>query len=635
MRFVGFSNVFVLLVVLKKAKMKEIGFYLLFAFLVLNSYGQVAPSQIYPLSEHMEHINQEWRLHQDLIEDCSVRFDNDEERIACHLRLVIDQLEKSSTLGLSPKAANQRQALLDSLRTYAEQKRFPINNYYVQRTPCFIDDFNTHCAVGHLMKVSGDGALALQVSKEHNYDYLKNIKTPGVKKWAHAHGFTLEELAWIQPSYGTPSYTFGLGKSIDGPVTSMWNYNDSLLYIAGGFSTLGDAPCSGLMTYDGEELRCMETRLKGQIQDMAMGHDGLYLVGNLSLSSRKGQLARLNKDGLVLYSSFDEDFTAGKEIYVDTSMGNDRLRVACFTPFSKSVSKVYDFKNNRGVLALELFGLFGGMTKDAVAGEFDSVKLIQDDGTLRKLKSASLLFFDGEKWTPFYEGVNNHLVTEVEYWNGATYVFDLFNPDLRVDDSGRVDTFLDKYELMAWINDVEFSENGDAMMCGPRSTSDSTDRSDHVFYAGQGWASPGGSHAFIGTLNVIKNFKGKTIVGGDFFTPEYHASTMDETSDYLQPKIGFLVWLGGNLSIPEQNAEQHISVYPNPANQSITIRSKAFLSKEVEPRVLDVIGKYINLPMTRLSESWVVDVSGLQNGHYVASINDGGNSVTATFIISR
>lgn len=615
--------------------MNEVTLYLLLSLVTFSSQGQIAPSERRSVGEHMKHINREWTFHEGFDLSYSVSFDNDQERIAHHLTLVRNRLAKKDLSDLTTEVRHRREALLDSLKSYAFQKRFPINSYHAERTPYFIDGFNTHCAVGHLMKVSGHGNLAQRVSREHNYDYIRDIKTAGLNEWAVAHGFTQDELAWIQPSYGTSRYTFGLGKSINGPITSMWNDGDSLLYIAGSFSTLGDAPCGGLMTYDGEELKCLETRLKGPIYDLAMGHDGLYLVGDLSLSNVKGQLAHLNEEGLVLYPSFDEGFPIGKEIYVDTSMGNDQLRIACTTHITNSIHRVYDFKNNRGLLSLELFGFFSGMTKDAVAGVFDSVSISQPDGTQDRLKAASLLLFNQEKWSPFYLE-KGYLVTELEYWNAATYVFELFGfPDLRIRDDGVVDTFLHEYMLSAFIEDVDFFDNGDAVMCGFPLSIDPNDTSGDVFYAGENWVGSG-YRSFVGALNVIKHFKGKTIVGGDFFTPEYRALTMDGIGDYIQPRIGYLVWLGGNMSVPEQKEEQLISVYPNPGKDLVTVILKGFsMSNETTLLVRGIMGRHLNVSSTLLEESWRLDVSALPNGQYIINLSNDEEIQTVPFVISR
>ena len=41
------------------------------------------------------------------------------------------------------------------LADYARQGRFPINYYRQERIPVFIDEHDTHCAVGYLMQHTG------------------------------------------------------------------------------------------------------------------------------------------------------------------------------------------------------------------------------------------------------------------------------------------------------------------------------------------------------------------------------------------------------------------------------------------------------------------------------------------------
>ena len=42
------------------------------------------------------------------------------------------------------------------------------------------------------MRMSGFNDLAQNISQEHNYDYIADIKTIGVPEWAQNHGFLLE-----------------------------------------------------------------------------------------------------------------------------------------------------------------------------------------------------------------------------------------------------------------------------------------------------------------------------------------------------------------------------------------------------------------------------------------------------------
>ena len=46
------------------------------------------------------------------------------------------------------------------LADYAREGRFPLNYYRHERIPVFIDEHDTHCAAGHLMRQTGQEAMA-------------------------------------------------------------------------------------------------------------------------------------------------------------------------------------------------------------------------------------------------------------------------------------------------------------------------------------------------------------------------------------------------------------------------------------------------------------------------------------------
>jgi hypothetical protein len=70
-----------------------------------------------------------------------------------------------------------------------------------KRSPVFIDDAGTYCAVGQLIKETGYQAFAQEVSEENNYGYILDMNYTELDKWARVQGFLKEELAWIQPCY--------------------------------------------------------------------------------------------------------------------------------------------------------------------------------------------------------------------------------------------------------------------------------------------------------------------------------------------------------------------------------------------------------------------------------------------------
>jgi hypothetical protein len=123
-------------------------------------------------------------------------------QIQTHLAAVIARLEARDVSDLSDAQRAERNRNIATLSDYAAAGRFPRNLESLVPTPVFIDDTGTACAVGHLMVESGARALAERVAACQNLAYVPQLAVPGVAEWVAASGLSLEECAWIQPTYG-------------------------------------------------------------------------------------------------------------------------------------------------------------------------------------------------------------------------------------------------------------------------------------------------------------------------------------------------------------------------------------------------------------------------------------------------
>jgi hypothetical protein len=119
-----------------------------------------------------------------------------------HLREIEKLLRNRQPKNVSRQQMQSRNKLLDALHQYTKNGVFPINNLHEGRHPYFIDANNTYCAVGELMRVGGADELAKAIRQNQNYSYLHDIHHPDLLAWVGQSGFTLDELALIQPGYG-------------------------------------------------------------------------------------------------------------------------------------------------------------------------------------------------------------------------------------------------------------------------------------------------------------------------------------------------------------------------------------------------------------------------------------------------
>jgi antitoxin component YwqK of YwqJK toxin-antitoxin module len=147
-------------------------------------------------------FNPNWKKHASSVPAETERvFISDKQYIQTHLEFVIPILRQADTRGLSKKQRALRKHLIDVLSDYRLQGNFPVNYYRPERIPVFIDEHNTHCAVGYLMRETGYENLAQQISKTDNYVWVKDLKGKEVLEWQQLSGFSLEELKLIQGAY--------------------------------------------------------------------------------------------------------------------------------------------------------------------------------------------------------------------------------------------------------------------------------------------------------------------------------------------------------------------------------------------------------------------------------------------------
>ncbi len=263
-------------------------------FPILTTANPIAPQQSSSLFEHLNEVNKEWSKFYALENLNANYFFNDEnQRIQTHLNLVENHLRNNVPKGLSQSQLKNRTQALDILKRYFEIERFPVNHYHAQRQPYFIDKSGTACAVGHLIIKTGFESFAQQISKENNYAYISELAIvyPELKKWAKEFGFTLEELAWIQPAYPSIIQTWnqvGNGGEVSGVINKMESFNNEKLYIAGDFTEIDGTPANSIITWDGSIWSTLGHGVTGEIFDIYIDESEIspdvpgrvYIAGN-------------------------------------------------------------------------------------------------------------------------------------------------------------------------------------------------------------------------------------------------------------------------------------------------------------------------------------------------------------------
>jgi hypothetical protein len=127
-------------------------------------------------------------------------------RLRAHFAQVEQEMLARDVSVLTPVQRSRRAELVDLLREYREEGRFPKNEHFPgQRIPYFRDAHGTLCAMAYLIASTGSVDLVDNVARTRNNAYLPElVDEPGLTEWLDEHGLTVAEAARIQPTYGFP-----------------------------------------------------------------------------------------------------------------------------------------------------------------------------------------------------------------------------------------------------------------------------------------------------------------------------------------------------------------------------------------------------------------------------------------------
>jgi hypothetical protein len=130
-----------------------------------------------------------------------------DEKLRMHEHFLAAKAILEKRAATKPELEARRKQILAAFDDYIAKGTTPKNDHLPWRTPVFIDDEKTICAVGYLIERTVGRDVAERVAATHRYSYLEEIAgaMPEVAKWVETSGFTLEELSTIQPGYEGPT----------------------------------------------------------------------------------------------------------------------------------------------------------------------------------------------------------------------------------------------------------------------------------------------------------------------------------------------------------------------------------------------------------------------------------------------
>lgn len=154
------------------------------------------------VKEQLVAFNPNWQKYLSYLpEEEAIEFEHDWQLVQFHHLHVISVLEDANKSDLDRTQKSNRRFLIDHLKKYCSSGRFPINAANKIRTPVFIDEAKTRCAVGYLLDVGGQGKLSLDLAKYQNLAWVKDIQSTAFIKLLEPSGLTLEEVKLIQGAY--------------------------------------------------------------------------------------------------------------------------------------------------------------------------------------------------------------------------------------------------------------------------------------------------------------------------------------------------------------------------------------------------------------------------------------------------
>jgi len=247
------------------------------------------------LLQQLMNVNAQWSKQPDtknIITNAEIKNPkNFNEWISVHLMLVEQTLRARNVSHLSASQIKNRLSLLDKLNGYWNAGVFPVNDYLTYKNPVFIDRIGTHCAVGYLMQQSGAEALAKQIDAEQKFAFVHEIKVKGVHEWANENGFTIDELAWIQPGYPPTLDAEDMDKGFDGTVNAIVVDNGAqIVYAAGAFSqattgTVCNNIAAWISGFAGYDWIPVGNGVNGTVHAVLLHNNKLYVGGEFTEAS--------------------------------------------------------------------------------------------------------------------------------------------------------------------------------------------------------------------------------------------------------------------------------------------------------------------------------------------------------------
>jgi hypothetical protein len=138
------------------------------------------------------------------------------------------------------------------------------------------------------------------IAAKTNLAYVKEMKYPEVGAWAADNGFTVAELAWIQPGYPSTVPCGQVGDGVWGHINELYADNAAgKLYVGGNFSLTEGGIINESIAYVTESggtytWHQMGTGVTGEVHAITKYHGAIFAAGHFSVGGTPANVAVWN-----------------------------------------------------------------------------------------------------------------------------------------------------------------------------------------------------------------------------------------------------------------------------------------------------------------------------------------------------
>jgi hypothetical protein len=540
--------------------------------------------------------------------------------IQLHLALVEQTLRKRTVSGLSLQQYSNRLSALDNLHQYWLSGKFPQNENYNYRTPIFIDNHNTFCAVGYLVKTSGNEAVSRMIASKTNLAYVKEMNYPELDQWAADNGFTKDELAWIQPGYPPAQQAAKVGDGVDGVVHEL--YADDAggkLYVGGSFVHVDGTIEANNIAYVTEQnnvytWHSMGTGVNGPVYAIAAFDNKIYVAGNFTMAGNQSVTNVAYWDGASWHAS---GCTYGE--LKDLIVYKNELYACGDFDVCAALSDV-NFAKWNGTHWQQMPDLYGRVNTMEVMGD----DLVLGGAFVFESEATNVIRWNEDDYYQTFSNNINNEVMDFEWYKDTLYAA------CKQTSPSQLNSSLFQLTGNSWAA-PDYTLLGFSALTGTISFNSLCVEDGSLMIGGNFYYTPGvGTFAnncvalnnsnfssgnwFVvdSAVHKLVRFKGSLFAGGKF----KYGDPMTGS-----PVLNGIARRGSTTSIPEIKNDYKLSIFPNPVKNNRVIIENNFEANQFI--LTDISGRQlVSLPLKGSAVKQEVVLPSVASGMYIIGISN-------------